>query len=148
MKKVYLIMSIIILLGVTYLIIVNANNYQPIHYCHSSEIIDGQRAFLYKMMNVASYTALILFAGIVSGAGVVYMFLSAANAKIKAYERELEKTSVTGENNASKVEVLEAKIKTLEKAFNTVIDERTKLEVEIKSLNAELDCLNKNKDNN
>ena len=46
-------------------------------------------------------------------------------------------------NNASKVEVLEAKIKTLEKAFNTVIDERKKLEVQIENLNNELDNLNK-----
>jgi len=48
-------------------------------------------------------------------------------------------------NNASRVEVLEAKNKTLEKAFNTVIDERTQLEVQIKSLNAELDKINKNR---
>jgi len=42
--------------------------------------------------------------------------------------------------------VLEAKIKTLEKAFNTVIDERTKLEVQIKTLNAELESINNKKD--
>ena len=74
------------------------------------------------------------------------MFLSATKAKVKAYERELEKTSITGQNNASKVDVLEAKIKTLEKAFNTVIDERTKLEVQIKTLNAELESINNKKD--
>ena len=70
----------------------------------------------------------------------------ATKAKVKAYERELEKTSITGQNNASKVDVLEAKIKTLEKAFNTVIDERTKLEVQIKTLNAELESINNKKD--
>ena len=73
------------------------------------------------------------------------MFLDAAKDKVKAYQRELEKSSISGTTNASKVEVLEAKIKTLEKAFNTVIDERTKLEVQIKTLNAEIDNLNKNK---
>lgn len=148
MRKFYLIMSIIILLAAAYLIIVNLNNYQPVHYCHSTEIIDGHRTFLYRMMNIASYTALVLFSGIISGAGIVYSFLGAAKDKIKAYERELEKTSVTGQNNASKVEVLEAKIQTLEKAFNTVIEERSKLETEIKSLNTELENLKKNNSGN
>jgi uncharacterized coiled-coil DUF342 family protein len=55
----------------------------------------------------------------------------------------LEKTAVSSDSNASKVEVLEAKIKTLEKAFTSVVDERTKLEVQIKELNAEIDNLNK-----
>ena len=74
------------------------------------------------------------------------MFLSAQKDKVKAYKRELEKTSVAGADNASRVEVLEAKIKTLEKAFNTVIDERTQLEVQIKSLNSEIDGM-RNKGN-
>jgi cell division protein FtsB len=37
------------------------------------------------------------------------------------------------------------KIKTLEKAFNSVVDERTKLELQIKDLNTEIDNLSKNK---
>ena len=65
--------------------------------------------------------------------------------KVKAYQRELERTSVSGINNASRVEVLEAKIKTLEKAFNTVADERTQLEVQIRNLNQEIDNITKNK---
>ena len=65
--------------------------------------------------------------------------------RVKAYKRELEKSSVSGEANASKVDVLEAKIKTLEKAFNSVVDERTKLELQIKNLNNEIDNLSKNK---
>lgn len=46
------------------------------------------------------------------------MFLSASKDKVKAYQRELERTSISGSANASRVEVLEAKIKTLEKAFS------------------------------
>ena len=144
MKKAIFIISIVILLCAIYLIIVNISNYQPIHYNFSNAGENGSRAYLSTMMSLALYTGIILFAGIFSGAGVVYLFLSKANTKIKAYERELEKTSITGENNASKVEVLEAKIQTIEKALNTVIDERTKLENQIKSLNSELDKLNKN----
>ena len=77
------------------------------------------------------------------GAGTVNMFLSAQKDQVKAYKRELEKSSVAGADNASKVDVLEAKIKTLEKAFNTVIDERTQLEIQIKSLNSEIDNMRK-----
>ena len=119
MKKVFLILSVIILLCFIYLAIINFGNYSSIN------------------------LVLTLISGIFVGAGTVYMFLEATKIKVKAYERELEKTSISGTNNASKVEVLEAKIKTLEKAFNTVIDERTKLEVQIKTLNAEIDNLNK-----
>lgn len=103
----------------------------------------AQGDYIAKAVRVSTFLVLTLIAGIFVGAGTVYMFLEATKVKVKAYERELEKTSISGTNNASKVEVLEAKIKTLEKAFNTVIDERTKLEVQIKTLNAEIDNLNK-----
>ena len=104
-----------------------------------------KRRQVVKQMNLAAYTLSLLIGGIFVGGGIVYMFWHAAKDKLKAYQRELEKTSITGTNSASRVEVLEAKIKTLEKAFNTVIDERTQLEVQIKTLNAELDSLNKDK---
>lgn len=153
MKKIFLIFSIVILLGIAYLIILNLHNYQPIHYSYTdlrqTLLPDGRltrtignTTYLYKTLNIAGLIGATLLSGIIVGAGTVYLFLSTANTKIKAYERELERTSVTGQNNASKVEVLEAKIKTLEKAFSTVIDERTKLEVQIKTLNAELDSIN------
>lgn len=101
--------------------------------------------YLGKAIRLSTYTVLILLGGIFTGAGTVYMFYDATKDKVKAYQRELEKTSISGSNNASRVEVLEAKIKTLEKAFSAVIDERQKLEVQIKSLNAELDNINKDK---
>ena len=99
----------------------------------------------YKSLSLGIYTLIAVFSGVFVGSGIVYMFLSAQNDKVKAYQRELEKTSVSGLNNASRVEVLEAKIKTLEKAFNTVADERTQLEVQIKNLNQEIDNISKNR---
>lgn len=139
MKKAIFIISIVILLCAIYLIIVNISNYQPIHYNFSNAGENGSRAYLSTMMSLALYTGIILFAGIFSGAGVVYLFLSKANTKIKAYERELEKTSIKGENNASKADVFEAKIKTLETALNSVLDEKTKLESQVKQLNTEIE---------
>ena len=147
MKKIYLRLSIVLLLCVIYLAMVNFNNYALINVLSGMDIHrDGLVAngqYLAKAVRISTYTVLILLSGIFVGAGTVYMFLSAQKEKVKAYQRELEKTSISGLDNASRVEVLEAKIKTLEKAFNTVIDERTKLEVQIKTLNAEIDNLNK-----
>ena len=147
MKKRYLGLSIVLLLCVIYLAMVNFNNYALINVLSGMDIHrDGLVAngqYLAKAVRISTYTVLILLSGIFVGAGTVYMFLSAQKEKVKAYQRELEKTSISGLDNASRVEVLEAKIKTLEKAFNTVIDERTKLEVQIKTLNAEIDNLNK-----
>ena len=147
MKKIYLGLSIVLLLCVIYLAMVNFNNYALINVLSGMDIHrDGLVAngqYLAKAVRLSTYTVLILLSGIFVGAGTVYMFLSAQKEKVKAYQRELEKTSISGMDNASRVEVLEAKIKTLEKAFNTVIDERTKLEVQIKTLNAEIDNLNK-----
>lgn len=147
MKKIYLGLSIVLILCVIYLAMVNFNNYALINVLSGMDIHrDGLVAngqYLAKAVRISTYTVLILLSGIFVGAGTVYMFLSAQKEKVKAYQRELEKTSISGLDNASRVEVLEAKIKTLEKAFNTVIDERTKLEVQIKTLNAEIDNLNK-----
>ena len=147
MKKIYLGLSIVLLLCVIYLAMVNFNNYALINVLSGMDIHrDGLVAngqYLAKAVRISTYTVLILLSGIFVGAGTVYMFSSAQKEKVKAYQRELEKTSISGLDNASRVEVLEAKIKTLEKAFNTVIDERTKLEVQIKTLNAEIDNMNK-----
>lgn len=150
MKRIFLIISILLLLGILYIAFMNTSNPVNINVLYSN-MLDAQTkagwseqgAYFYKTINLSAYTILVLLSGIFVGAGIVYMFLSAQNEKVKAYQRELEKTSISGMNNASRVEVLEAKIKTLEKAFNTVADERTQLEVQIKNLNAEIDNLNK-----
>lgn len=140
MRRVFLALSIGLLLAFIYFAVVNMNNSINLSYLYS--VADSQT---YKALSLGVYTLISLFSGVFVGAGIVYMFLSAQNDKVKAYQRELEKTSVSGMNNASRVEVLEAKIKTLEKAFNTVADERTQLEVQIKNLNQEIDNITKNK---
>lgn len=152
MKKIFLVLSVLILLWIIYIICINFNNYTNINLLSTStlsiQIPEGwieNGTYIGRAIRISTFIVLILLSGIFVGAGTVSMFLNAAKDKIKAYQRELEKTSVSGSSNASKVEVLEAKIKTLEKAFNTVIDERTQLEVQIKTLNAEIDNLNKNK---
>jgi septal ring factor EnvC (AmiA/AmiB activator) len=151
MKHLFIFLSVVVLLGITYLIILNHNNYINVNYLYSvlldaqsqANIADSIGGQFTQAIRLSSYTLGILVAGIFVGSGTIYMFLSAQNEKIKAYKRELERTSISGSDNASKVEVLEAKIKTLEKALKTVMDERAKLDIEIKNLNIELENMNK-----
>ena len=146
MKKLFFFLSILAILAVVYLILMNTSNSIDVHYLKGYVYtLDPENIFVSKSIPLGYYTLGILIAGIFSGAGVVGLFLGIQKDKVKAYKRELEKSSVSKEANASKVEVLEAKINTLEKAFTSVVDERTKLEVQIKALNAEIDTLNKNK---
>lgn len=139
MKKMFFVLSIIVLLAITYLILLNVDTMLMINYLKAQS---GE--YTSQTMNGALYTLGILMAGIFVGAGILSLFLGVQKDKVNAYKRELEKTSISGASNASKVDVLEAKIKTLEKAFSTVVDERTKLEIQIKDLNSEIDNLNKN----
>ena len=139
MKKIFFIFSIAILLLVAYVAIMNVEASFGVNYLKAA---NGE--YSTELVNGAFYTLLILCSGIFVGGGILSLFLGIQNDKVNAYKRELERTSISGEANSSRVEVLEAKIKTLEKAFNTVVDERTKLEIQIQDLNSEIDKLNKN----
>lgn len=66
-------------------------------------------------------TTIVLFFGFVTGAlcGVLYSFnfIQKGKDSIKAYERRLEKTSVSNDASSAKIKVLESKIQVLEKAL-------------------------------
>ena len=142
MKKLFFFLSIVVLCTVTYIILVNNGDecIMRLHLLKTSTYTAG----LVTGVQISVYTVIILCAGLFSGAGIVSLFLGVQEDKVKAYKRELEKTAISSDSNASKVDVLEAKIKTLEKAFTSVVDERTKMEVQIKNLNSEIEALNKN----
>ena len=143
MKKLFFFLSVVVLCAVTYIILINTGdmNLIRLHLLKTTTYNAG----LVMGIKISVYTIIILCAGLFSGAGVVSLFLGVQEDKVKAYKRELEKTAISSDSNASRVDVLEAKIKTLEKAFTSVVDERTKLEVQIKELNAEIENLNKQK---
>jgi uncharacterized membrane protein YciS (DUF1049 family) len=68
-----------------------------------------------------THTIIIFSAGFALGSAVFgWLYLRLKN-KMKAYERQLEKTSVAGASSSSRVEVLEAKIKVLEKALEDAL---------------------------
>ena len=142
MKRIFFILSIAIILGIVYIAFMNMSNLIDIHYLKGyAYTLDASNPYVSRTMSMGVYTIISFALGLFAGAGTVALFLGLQNDKMKVYRRELEKTCVSGEASASKVKVLEAKIKTLENAFSTVVDERTKMEVQIKELSAEIDNL-------
>ena len=49
------------------------------------------------------------------------MFIIIKNKKINIYKRQLEKESISSDENAAKVKVLESKIEVLEKALENAL---------------------------
>lgn len=68
------------------------------------------------------YIVGILIAGSVAGLLLGSAFTLNQKEKIAPYKRQLEKLSVVKDSNQSRVEVLEAKIKTLETALQQSLD--------------------------
>ena len=149
MKRIFIFLSFLILLASMYLILLNTNVNIDMHWAYSKLLQAQTEAGLtdagaYFKIKTSLSTIIMCFlaAGIFVGAGTVYMFLSASKEKIKAYKRELEKVSISGDSNSSKVQVLEAKLKTMEKALSSVVDERKQLEIQIQQLKNDLNGLN------
>ncbi|MFR1672741.1 MAG: hypothetical protein ACLSWI_07365 [Candidatus Gastranaerophilaceae bacterium] len=72
-------------------------------------------------VNLGGYTFIVFALG---EAAAIFFFLpvmQAANSKNSAYQRQLEKTSIDKTENSSRVEVLENKIKVLEKALEDAL---------------------------
>ena len=55
---------------------------------------------------------------------IMIFIMFAKNKKIGAYQRQLEKESVSSDENAAKVKVLEAKIQVLEKALENALNNK------------------------
>jgi hypothetical protein len=52
------------------------------------------------------------------------IFLIVKNKKLNIYQRKLEKESISSDENAAKVKVLESKIQVLEKALENAINNK------------------------
>lgn len=74
--------------------------------------------------NSLSYVIGILVAGFVAGLLLGCAFLLGQKDKINPYKRQLEKLSVVKDSSESRVEVLEAKIKTLEAALQKSLENK------------------------
>ena len=59
--------------------------------------------------------------GFVCGLLFMLKFVFKGNESIKAYERRLEKTTVSNDSSSAKIKVLESKIQVLEKALEDAL---------------------------
>ena len=60
--------------------------------------------------------------GIILGLLLMNIFVIVKNKKINVYKRQLEKESISSDENAAKVKVLESKIQVLEKALENALN--------------------------
>ena len=74
-------------------------------------------------LNLAEVILGAFFAGILVGILWVTSFYMQTQVRLKEYQRKLEKTSVISSGESAKIDVLEAKIATLEKALKSVLEQ-------------------------
>lgn len=63
----------------------------------------------------------IFVSGILAGIFLMSLKLNVKNDKLNSYKRELEKESISSDENSAKVKVLESKIQVLEKALENAL---------------------------
>jgi len=68
------------------------------------------------------FVFIVLAMGLTIGLLLGFAFMLSRIEKMASYKRQLEKVSVNNDSNESKVEVLEEKIKTLEKALEKALE--------------------------
>ncbi len=123
MKKFLNIISYLAVLGVIYVAIANAAEVLNLHLWGFKGTAETLGIPEYtKTMNLATYTFVVLAVGLFTGICWVGQFYLAQKEKLNAYKRELEKSSITNSSSTSRVEVLEAKIATLEKALDDALN--------------------------
>lgn len=123
MKKLINMVSYILVLCVIYIAIVNSAEILNLQLWGTKGTAEtlGMKEYT-TSLNLALYTFIILGVGMFTGICWVGQFYLAQREKLNAYKRELEKSSITNSSSTSKVEVLEAKIATLEKALNDALN--------------------------
>ena len=72
-------------------------------------------------LNLITQLSITFILGIILGLLLMNIFVIVKNKKINAYKRQLEKESVSSDENAAKVKVLESKIQVLEKALENAL---------------------------
>ena len=66
--------------------------------------------------------SIVFFSGILFGVLLMNFFIIVKNKKISLYQRKLEKESISSDENAARVKVLESKIEVLEKALENALN--------------------------
>ena len=66
--------------------------------------------------------SIVFFSGILFGVLLMNFFIIVKNKKISLYQRKLEKETISSDENAARVKVLESKIEVLEKALENALN--------------------------
>ena len=124
MKKLLNIFAYMVLLFVVYVAIINISQSITIEIGAVKDLAKLGIPEISKTLSVGVYSLIILAVGFVTGLLIVGQFYFVQKDKLNAYKRELEKSSVSNSTSSSKVEVLEAKIATLEKALDSALNNK------------------------
>ena len=121
MRKLVNLIVYLLLIYVVYVALINSAQTLTFHVGAVKSLVDLGIPQLAATINFGIYTIILLIFGFVVGMILVGQFYFAEKDKLKAYKRELEKSSISNSTNSSRVEVLEAKIATLEKALDDAL---------------------------
>jgi uncharacterized membrane protein YciS (DUF1049 family) len=117
-RIIFNIISIIILLSVLFLASLNT---QTVFDFTVLNAIKNIHALTYQV-NLVQIMLLTFIAGTLCGVLWVASFYIPLQKKLKEYQRKLEKTTVQSDEDSSKVNVLEEKIKVLETALQSALE--------------------------
>lgn len=119
MKTIFNIISIIIIIAVIFLAALNTQTAFDFTVWGTS----GTKAIAYHV-TLVQVILMTFVAGILTGIFWAAAFYKPVQTKLKEYQRKLEKTSVQSTEESSKVAVLEEKIKVLEKALQSALENK------------------------
>lgn len=125
MKYLFWAISLLIIIGWIYLLITNFNTMTSITLLDNG-LANALHTFPRRLpINTALLILILYFAGESAMFFFLLPVLKQNKEKESAYERRLEKTSVSKDESSSKVKVLEAKIEVLEKALEDALKKRS-----------------------
>lgn len=125
MKYIFWTISLLIIIGWIYLLITNINTITSITLLDNG-LANALHTFPRRLtINMALLILILYFAGECAMFFFLLPILKQNKEKESAYERKLEKTSVSKDESSSKVKVLEAKIEVLEKALEDALKKRS-----------------------
>lgn len=121
MRKLFNILAYLVLLFVVYVGVVNFDQNITLQIGAVNGLADAGLPQYAIGLNVGILIIAVVAIGFIISAFFVGQFYLVQKDKLNAYKRELEKSSVSNSTSSSRVEVLEAKIATLEKALDNAL---------------------------
>ena len=110
-------------LGVIYIAILNVADNVTLHvWGPTVDTVAQVVNHATKNVNIALFTFVVFGIGMFVGLALFTPFYYAQEDKLRAYKRELERSSVKTDSSSSQVQVLQAKIQVLERALKEALE--------------------------